>query len=86
MSSKPTSGRPVLFLTDEDVSAVANWGAAIDALRQAYALRVDPKSVPPRSMARAPGMWLRSLTAISPLDGHLGCKLIAASMRARRAS
>jgi ornithine cyclodeaminase/alanine dehydrogenase-like protein (mu-crystallin family) len=37
-------------------------------------------------MARAPGVWLRSLTAVSPLDGYLGCKLIAASMQARRAS
>lgn len=86
MSSNPTRGRPALFLTDEDVSALVDWGAAIHALRQAYALNVDPQSVPPRSMARAPGIWLRSLTAISPLDGHLGCKLIAASMQARRAS
>jgi ornithine cyclodeaminase/alanine dehydrogenase-like protein (mu-crystallin family) len=73
-------------MTDQDVSAVADWKAAIDALRRAYAAEVDPQSVPPRSMARAPGVWLRSLTAISPLEGYLGCKLIAASHRARRAS
>jgi ornithine cyclodeaminase/alanine dehydrogenase len=47
---------------------------------------IDPVTVPPRSMARGPGVWLRSLTAISPLDGYLGCKLIAASPRLRRAS
>jgi ornithine cyclodeaminase/alanine dehydrogenase len=41
--------------------------------------------VPPRSMARAPGKWLRGLTAISP-SGRLGCKLIAALIRDRRAS
>jgi len=29
---------------------------------------------------------LRSLTAVSPIGGHMGCKLIAASMRARCAS
>jgi alanine dehydrogenase len=78
--------RPTVLLTDHDVSAVADWKAAIEALRRAYAANVDPQSVPPRSMARAPGVWLRGLTAISPLDGYLGCKLIAASMRARRAS
>lgn len=75
-----------LFLTDDDVSAVADWGAAIDTLRRAYAAHLEPDSVPPRSMARAKGMWLRSLTAISPLEGHLGCKLIAASPPIRRAS
>jgi alanine dehydrogenase len=75
-----------LFLTDEDVSAVADWGAAIDTLRRAYSANLEPDSVPPRSMARAKGMWLRSLTAISPLDGYLGCKLIAASPPIRYAS
>jgi ornithine cyclodeaminase/alanine dehydrogenase len=42
--------------------------------------------VPPRSMARGEGIWLRSLSAVSPSGGHLGCKLIAASPRARCAS
>jgi ornithine cyclodeaminase/alanine dehydrogenase-like protein (mu-crystallin family) len=37
-------------------------------------------------MARGDGIWLRSLTAVSPAGGHMGCKLIAASMRARCAS
>jgi ornithine cyclodeaminase/alanine dehydrogenase-like protein (mu-crystallin family) len=80
------SVRSTVLLTDEDVGAVADWKSAIEALRRAYGTKVDPQSVPPRSMARAPGVWLRSLTAISPLDGYLGCKLIAASPRARRAS
>lgn len=75
-----------LFLTDSDVGAAASWKDAIEALRRAYGADLDPQSVPPRSMARAPGVWLRSLTAISPITGYLGCKLIAASMRASRAS
>ncbi|WP_233804869.1 ornithine cyclodeaminase family protein [Paraburkholderia sp. HP33-1] len=37
-------------------------------------------------MARGDGIWLRSLSAVSPNGGHLGCKLIAANTRARRAS
>lgn len=84
--SQPASTRPTLLLTDADVTAVADWNAAIQALGRAYAAQIDPKSVPPRSMARGTGVWLRGLTAISPLDGYMGCKLIAASTRARRAS
>jgi ornithine cyclodeaminase/alanine dehydrogenase len=75
-----------LFLADADVAALADWRTAIDTLRRAYAADVPPESVPPRSMARAPGVWLRSLTAISPLGGYLGCKLIAASPKIRCAS
>ncbi|NDY93895.1 ornithine cyclodeaminase family protein [Ideonella livida] len=81
---------PTLFLTDADVAALADWPAAVAALAQAYAQAVPAQSVPPRSMARADGLWLRGLTAISPRhgagSGHLGCKLIAASPRARCAS
>lgn len=84
--SGSASTRPTLLLTDADVTTVADWNAAIESLRRAYAARIDPHSVPPRSMARGPGVWLRGLTAISPLDGYLGCKLIAASTRARRAN
>lgn len=78
--------RPVTFLTDADVSAASDWKAAIDALRLAYLATIDPQSLPPRTMARGKGVWLRSLTAISPLEGYMGCKLIAASPRAGRAS
>lgn len=74
-----------LFIGDDDVAALADWQAAVDALSRAYANQIEPGMVPPRSMARAPGKWLRGLSAISP-SGVLGCKLIAASIRNRRAS
>lgn len=77
---------PTLFLTDHDVAQLADWKCAFDALRTAYASPIAPAMVPPRSMARGDGMWLRSLTAVSPSGGHMGCKLIAAGMKARRAS
>lgn len=76
---------PTLFLRDSDVGALADWQAAVDALTKAYAALIEPGMVPPRSMARLPGQWLRGLSAISP-SGRMGCKLIAASMRERRAS
>ncbi len=86
--SEPTNTTipPTLFLSDDDVASLADWAAAVAALADAYARPVSDAMVPPRSMARGDGHWLRSLTAVSPSGGHLGCKLIAASTRARRAS
>ena len=77
---------PTLFLTDADVAQLADWNAAFDALRTAYASAIAPAMIPPRSMARGDGIWLRGLTAISPSGRHLGCKLISANIKARRAS
>ncbi|WP_236965049.1 ornithine cyclodeaminase family protein [Hydrogenophaga sp. SL48] len=77
---------PTLFISDADVEQLADWASAVQALRQAYASDVDPAMLPPRSMARGNGLWLRALTAVSPSGGHLGCKLISASMTHRRAS
>ena len=77
---------PTLFLSDADVGALADWRAAVAALAEAYAADVQPAMVPPRAMARGEGIWLRSLSAVSPRGGTMGCKLIAASPRARRAS
>lgn len=77
---------PTLFLTDADVARLTDWRAAFDALRSAYAGPIAAAMVPPRSMARGDGTWLRGLTAVSPSGRHMGCKLISASMKARRAS
>ena len=77
---------PTRFLTDADVAALADWPSAVAALRAAYTADVAPAMVPPRSMARGDGIWLRSLSAVSPGGASMGCKLIAASPRARCAS
>jgi alanine dehydrogenase len=77
---------PTIFLSDADVASLADWPSAVAALADAYARPVSDAMVPPRSMARGDGLWLRSLTAVSPSGGHMGCKLIAANTRARRAS
>ncbi|MFZ2825419.1 ornithine cyclodeaminase family protein [Hydrogenophaga sp.] len=81
-----TAVPPTLFISDADVGQLADWASAVQALRQAYASAIDPAMVPPRSMARGDGLWLRALTAVSPSGGHLGCKLISASVTHRRAS
>lgn len=74
-----------LFLTDDDVRTVFDWCAAIDALRAAYSAPDDPARFPSRTMARAEGRWLRTLSGISA-GGLMGAKLIAASIATRRAS
>lgn len=87
MSDTPAAAAPpTWFLSDDDVAAVADWRSAVTALAEAYARDVRPAMVPPRSMARGDGFWLRSLTAVSPGGATMGCKLIAASPRARCAS
>ncbi|WLH14755.1 NAD(P)-binding domain-containing protein [Pseudomonas hefeiensis] len=85
-SKMPQAIAPTLFLSDCDVASITDWSAAVAALADAYAHPTSDAMVPPRSMARGDGFWLRSLTAVSPAGGHMGCKLIAASMRARCAS
>ena len=85
-SAAAISVPPTLFLSDAEVGQLADWKAAVEALRSAYASACDPAMLPPRSMARGEGIWLRSLSAVSPAGGHMGCKLIAASVRAKRAS
>lgn len=85
-STIPQAIAPTLFLSDADVASLADWNGAVAALADAYARPSSDAMVPPRSMARGEGIWLRSLTAVSPAGGHMGCKLIAASMRARCAS
>jgi alanine dehydrogenase len=85
-TAAPAPSAPTLFLTDADVAALADWRSTVNALANAYGLPMSAAMVPPRSMARGEGFWLRSLTAISPSGATMGCKLIAASPRARRAS
>jgi ornithine cyclodeaminase/alanine dehydrogenase len=75
-----------LFLTDADVRAVFDWPHAIAELRRAYAAPNKAEMFPPRTMARGDGLWLRTLSGVNPYDGLMGAKLIAASLRNRRAS
>lgn len=86
MSDTPESPIPTLFITDADVAVLADWSSTVSALARAYASPMTPAMVPPRSMARGEGIWLRGLTAVSPTGATMGSKLIAASPRARRAS
>ena len=84
--STETKQPATVFITDADVAALADWAMAVEALRSAYARPMTPAMVPPRVMARGDGFWLRGLCAVSPSGEYMGCKLIAASPRIKRAS
>ncbi|MFI7300706.1 ornithine cyclodeaminase family protein [Streptomyces sp. NPDC050121] len=75
-----------LFITDADVRAAFDWADAIAALRSAYGAPPDETRFPSRTMARGDGLWLRTLSGVPGDGGPMGAKLIAASLRHRRAS
>lgn len=74
------------FIGDDAVAELADWPSVVAALRAAYAGEVSEEMVPPRTMARGDGFWMRTLSAISPSGATFGCKIIAAGPRAKRAS
>lgn len=73
-------------ISSEDVRAVADWSAIVTALRVAYGSDIQESMTPPRGMARADGVWLRSLTAVSTSGRHVGAKLITVSTKTRNVS
>ena len=77
---------PTLFINDDHVAELATWSSTIEALSHAYSQPISNAMVPPRTMARGDGFWLRSLCAVSPSKEYMGCKLIAASPKNKKAS
>lgn len=75
-----------LLLSDEDVRAAFSWSEAVAALSLAYGEAVSDAQFPARTMARANGAWLRTLSGIMPGNSVMGAKMIAASPAAKAAS
>jgi alanine dehydrogenase len=86
LSGPADDAAETLFLSDADVRAALTWAEAIDAIRDAYGAQTDSAALPPRTMARAEGAWLRTLSAMPSDCEYMGVKLIAASPATRRAS
>jgi alanine dehydrogenase len=74
------------FLSDGDIAAVSEWPLLIDAIRTAYAAPASDAALPPRTVARAEGGWLRVLSGAPPASPYMGLKLIAASTKNGRVS
>ncbi|MBL5972685.1 MAG: ornithine cyclodeaminase family protein [Candidatus Leucobacter sulfamidivorax] len=72
---------PTLFLTDEDVEALADWDGAIDALREAYSHPDEPGSTPERAVAVTATGWQRVMPSAPPGAKYAGSKTISASLR-----
>jgi ornithine cyclodeaminase/alanine dehydrogenase-like protein (mu-crystallin family) len=72
---------PTLFLTDEDVAALADWDDAIKALRDAYSRPDEVRRTPERAVAVTDAGWQRVMPS-APAGGRFGgSKTIAASNR-----
>ncbi|MHB0708069.1 ornithine cyclodeaminase family protein [Roseomonas mucosa] len=82
----PGPAPDTLILGSADVVAAFDWSEAITALRRQYGAMMREDMFPPRTMARGDGVWLRTLSGVSPDGAIMGAKMIAASLSARRAS
>jgi len=71
---------PTLFLTDEDVAALADWDGVISALRDAYSHADDPKATPERAVAVTATGWQRVMPSAPPGARFAGSKTISASI------
>ncbi len=72
---------PALFLTDDDVAALADWDDAVAALGAAYARPEDPRATPERAVAVTSSGWQRVMASAPPGGRYAGSKTIAASLR-----
>lgn len=71
--------RPPLFLTDDDVAALADLPTAIDAIRSAYSAETDHARNPGRIFADSGREWMRVMPSV-PASGRLfGAKSINGS-------
>lgn len=75
-----------LVLSTDDVDALGDWAELIEAVHDAYSGPIADEMVPARGIARGSGVWMRSLTAVSPTGSHVGAKLITFSTVSRQAS
>jgi hypothetical protein len=60
---------PTLFLTDDDVAELADWDAAIAALREAYSRPEDPRATPEQAVAVTTTGWQRVMASAPPGAG-----------------
>jgi alanine dehydrogenase len=63
-----------VFVSDEVAREVLSWPAMIAALRAIYCVEHPPLAGPPRTLARGPGIWMRTLTGVLPSGTVMGTK------------
>ena len=72
-----------VFISDEVASTLLTWPDMIDAIRRTYSVAHSPAVSPPRSMARIPGVWMRTLTGLDPAGRFMGVKQFGLSRQKR---
>ena len=73
----------VVFVSDASVRALLDWPEMIEALRRTYSVPHAADVSPPRVMARAPGIWMRTLTGLDPAGPFMGVKQFGLSRQRR---
>lgn len=77
-TSQNCSTRPV-FVSADVTRRVLDWKDVILSLREAYSIPHGPLTSPSRTVARADGAWLRTLTAAPPNSRFMGAKIFGLS-------
>src|SRR5689334_10792741 len=67
---------PPVFISSDAARAVFRWQDAIAALQATYSRPMEPAATPPRTIATAEKVWLRTLPAIPPGGRYFGAKLM----------
>jgi ornithine cyclodeaminase/alanine dehydrogenase len=77
------AGRGVgpVFISAAAAESVFSWSDGIAAIRAAYAVPPDPAALPPRTVGRRDGSWLRTLPAL-PAGRYFGAKVMGMSTTA----
>jgi alanine dehydrogenase len=71
-----------VFVSGEAARTVFRWKDAIAALQAAYSRPTAPGATPPRTIASAEKVWLRTLPAIVPGGRYFGAKLMGMAVAA----
>jgi ornithine cyclodeaminase/alanine dehydrogenase len=69
------TGSPV-FVSTEAAALVFEWADAVAVLQAAYAESREPASLPPRTIGRSRGSWLRTLPGLPGGSRYFGAKLM----------
>lgn len=63
-----------VFISDELARSVLTWPDMVARLRAVYSAEHPPFADPPRTLARGPGIWMRTLTGVLPDGRVMGTK------------
>ncbi len=70
-----------VFVSAAAAQDLFSWQDGVAAIQSAYAAPLDPAALPPRTLGRADGSWLRTLPALPP-GRYFGAKLMGMSATA----